>query len=138
MHARAVNCQTMFSFIIFISLFFFCLFLRSFVCFILFYLHVNLISIVLIVHVFFFLATVLLLLLLSTEWHFHYNVSFRLCRKIRPAQRRRLNDRLMRFDKDDTHQEKTLYANSLYDLHDTLASKLVSKHIHILCSMLGC
>lgn len=49
---------------------------------------------------------------------------------MRPAQRRRTNDRFMRFDKEDRHQEKTLYASSdsLYDVHDTLASKLVNKY----------
>lgn len=46
---------------------------------------------------------------------------------MRPAQRRRTNDRFMRFDKEDRHQEKKLYANS-DSLYDTLGSKLVSKY----------
>lgn len=47
---------------------------------------------------------------------------------MRPAQTRRINDRLMRFDKEDRPQEKKLYGSSdgLYDVHDTLGSKLVS------------
>lgn len=51
------------------------------------------------------------------------------CRKMRPARQRRINDRFMRFDNEDRHQEKKLYASSddLYDgLHGGLASKLVS------------
>lgn len=57
---------------------------------------------------------------------------------MRPAQRRRINDRFMRFDNEDRHQEKKLYASSddLYDLHGGLASKLVSLKMNFSTSML--
>lgn len=48
---------------------------------------------------------------------------------MQPAQRSRKNDRFIRFDKEDRHQEKKLYTSTdgLYDLHDTLTRNLVSK-----------
>lgn len=66
---------------------------------------------------------------------------------MRPARQRRINDRFMRFDKEDRHQEKKLYASSddLYDgLHGGLASKLVSLtwtfplhvHVYVVCSFI--
>lgn len=53
-----------------------------------------------------------------------YYVSFN-CRKMRPVQRRRINDRFMRFDNEDRHQEKKLYSSS-DSLYDGLDNKLVS------------
>lgn len=49
------------------------------------------------------------------------------CRKMRPAQRRRTNDRFMRFDNEDRHQEKKLYSSS-DSLYGVSASKMVSSH----------
>lgn len=52
---------------------------------------------------------------------------------MRPIQRRRTNDRFMRFDTEERHQVKKLYSNSknFYDLNGGSAGKLVSVHYPI-------
>ncbi|XP_055322952.1 ovochymase isoform X1 [Sitodiplosis mosellana] len=61
---------------------------------------------------------------------------FSINKKMRPAQRRRINDRFMRFDNEDRHQEKKLYSSS-DSLYDGSASKLEPPYIECVATGWG-